>query len=268
MGATELLLIDFVNITSFPVKQLNDPKATALRDSSAHISMAVETHLDVQQAAEAARFLSSTGRWTVVMAPAAQSVSSQSGTYGGVSLQLRKFLKVTPLEDSSWNQRMWLSSVSPYLNCTYIHVKNLSILTLAGYFRGGIKTPEGSETLASLAYLTNDGKIPFILMADVNATPDELGKSGICEMLDAVIMHTGGATGPKRNIDYILVSKSIKHLVVGLHASWLNPFATHPALRIGLTRNSKELYRWVPATPRSLPKDEWDPREAEALWEK
>ena len=122
--------------------------------------------------------------------------------------------------------------------------------------------------MASLAYLTNDGKIPFILMADVKATPDELGKSGICEMLDAVIMHTGGATGSKRNIDYILVSKNIKHLVVGPHASWLNHVATHPALRIGLTRDSKELYRWVPAKPRSLPKDEYDPREAEALWKK
>ena len=65
-----------------------------------------------------------------------------------------------------------------------------------------------------------------------------------------------------------LVSKSIKQLVVGPHASWLNPFATHPALRIGLTRDSKELYRWVPAKPRSLPKDEYDPREAEALWKK
>ena len=73
---------------------------------------------------------------------------------------------------------MWLSSVSPYLSGTYVDVENLSILTMAGYFRGGVKTPEGSETLASLAYLTSDGKIFFILMADVNATPDELGKSG------------------------------------------------------------------------------------------
>ena len=118
MGETELLLIGFVNITSFPVKQLVDPKATALRDSTAHISMSVETHMDVQQAAEAARFLSSSGTLTLVIALAAQSVSSQSGTYGGVMLQLRKFLKVTPLEDSNWNQTMWQSAVSPYLRGT------------------------------------------------------------------------------------------------------------------------------------------------------
>ncbi len=113
VGETVLVLIDFVKITSFPVKQLVDPKATALRDSTAHISMSVETHMDVQQAAEAARFLRSSGKWTLVIAPAAQSVSSQSETYGGVMLQLRKFLKVTPLEDSNWNQTMWQSAVSP-----------------------------------------------------------------------------------------------------------------------------------------------------------
>ena len=112
-------------------------------------------------------------------------------------LQLRKFLKVTPLEDSNWDQTMWQSAVSPYLSGTYVHVKNLPILSLASYVRGGIKTPEGSETLASLAYLTNNGKIPFILIADVNATPDELERSGICEMLEAVILHAGGATGPQ-----------------------------------------------------------------------
>ena len=51
VGEIDLLLIDLVNITSFPVKQPDDPKATALRDSTAHICMSVETHMDVQQAA-------------------------------------------------------------------------------------------------------------------------------------------------------------------------------------------------------------------------
>ena len=122
--------------------------------------------------------------------------------------------------------------------------------------------------MVSLAYLTNNGKIPFILIADVKATPDELERSGICEMLEAVILRTGGATGPKRNVDYCLVSRIVRHLVVGPHASWLNPFAIHPALRVGLKRDSKELYRWMPAKPRSLPKHEYDPKEAEALWRK
>ena len=62
MGETNLLLVDFVNITSFPVKQPDDPKATALRDSTAHICVSVGMHMDVQQAAEAARFLKASGK--------------------------------------------------------------------------------------------------------------------------------------------------------------------------------------------------------------
>ena len=133
VGTAKLLLLDFQNITHFQVnslgKQMVDPKASYLSNCKAHVTLTAEHHLAGPDEQRMARFF---GRsWTTFSGSACKSPDSDTGTFGGVAIHVRKFLALVPPSGSFLDGLLWRAPVeSPWLTWVLVRLRQLQLLLL------------------------------------------------------------------------------------------------------------------------------------------
>ena len=79
-------------------------------------------------------------------------------------------------------------------------------MSAAGYVRGGVNTEEAAEFWTQFKDLCDCGKVPFVLAADWNATPDEVKTKGWCAEVDGILSSTGLLTCAAREVDFLMIS--------------------------------------------------------------
>ena len=147
---------------------------------------------------------------SVKMAPAVASESSANGNYGGVIGAVRKHLATTPILCDREIQHVTLSKYSDIVGRT-LHFKSTDVIGLGAYARNG----EYQRIIKDVCEITRCGSIPFFLLADFNATAEDIYASGLLESLDAriILPEGGGVTCHQGNgslIDYMIVSNKLQ----------------------------------------------------------
>ena len=128
------------------------------------------------------------------------------------------------------------------------------IYIAGGYARGGIDSPGANELFTEMHRATHGGTLPFLLLADFNATPQELTASKWAEILKATVVCCGEVTSTAREIDFALVSTEIAHLILACIARWDSPYATHATIGVILSRDRADYMQWTPRAPAKIPK--------------
>jgi hypothetical protein len=136
VGRDGLFVIEFRNVTSLSAKAATagsrDAKLSELRESKAHITMAVETHTNGEGEQAVARYM---GRaWHIASGAAETSESNEKFSRGGVMLQSRKFLSTCPPRGSSKVGVCWRAShmPSPWWTATFVKLRKVWVLVAAG----------------------------------------------------------------------------------------------------------------------------------------
>ena len=117
--------------------------------------------------------------------------------------------------------------------------------------------------------LTDQGRIPFILAADFNATPSEVNMSLWATTLRATVFSPGRRTCTTREIDFFLVSEVLAGAIIGVEECWANPLATHAMVRLVMSRDSTDFMMQMPRKPAELPylsPEASNSSRAHALW--
>ena len=100
----------------------------------------------------------------------------------------------------------------------------------------------------------------------LNATPQEVRRSGWLDEIGGAVLNTGMPTSTKREIDFAVVSQEIVHLAE-IGSEDINSIKTHQNLRLSLSRTGEEWTKWAPVLPKQLPRL-WkvSKQEAEEVW--
>ena len=166
VGNTKKLVIEFANITSYPVQdQYEDPKTQYMINSDAHIMATVETHLRHTDMGQVSRLFRGRCKWTLFNACAQQSKDSDNGTYGGALIQARSLLALSPMPGAEKPNQLWNWGASHFFTGVFVHMKKGSISVITAYFRGGIDSPEGIELWMQLREVCK-GTL-YIILADL-----------------------------------------------------------------------------------------------------
>ena len=255
-GTCPDLIVDLLNITSWPVRSANglvDHKTTYLMRSTAHVMVLPESHLFGSRESGMGKQFAQSAKWTVASAAAQPSYSTDHSSHGGVILAMRSYLQLQPPSTGRHEKHFWRISQSAFCTWFYIYVKSIPILIFGGYARSGINSVEGQQMMQELLACTNQGKRPFMAFCDFNATPEEVQQSGWLSLLDATIKSAGVPTCTSRNIDFAVVSRQLEHLINYIGVDWCHPFHTHARVRFCVSRNKQEYLRYVPCKPKPLP---------------
>jgi hypothetical protein len=245
-----------VNITCWPkqayIRGLEVPKASYLRTSTAHVQIAGETHTRGADEQSMARHLAS-DKWKVWSAQAESSDLSEEGTWGGVAMQVRKYLSLSPVAGSVQLDNCWRCSSSAYWTAATIHVGKTPLLVFGGYCRGGIQSMEGLEVLNALCNLSAKGSRPFVALCDWNATMEEVESSGWLQILSARTCSSGKVTAVSREVDFAIISADLGKAWIGCEINRAVPYSPHSAFRLVLSRAADDLTKIVPRKPKPLP---------------
>ena len=193
----------YANITNW-----SDKASTFLKTVTAHVFIAVETHVDSSTSTSVGLdLLRNNGRPFV--APAMRSDSG--GTMGGIIIAPHKYLAVAPLPDWSvdHNGTYFAEDAFPYAAACQITLKGIDILIMAGYHRGG----QLDTVWNRWCLWTKRAQLPFIIFADFNDSEANLQAGPWLDCLEAVIVPFEGPTcknshGDSR-IDFVIISKSL-----------------------------------------------------------
>lgn len=261
-------LIDLRNITSFPFKERFTSSTSALlKESTAHVHISIESHVQGSEAAEVGNYLCEKGKWACAIAPAEDTAK---GSRGGIIVQARKFLTWAPLDEScKITDDTWVWKNLAYVTGIFVQLRSIMFPIFGLYGRNGLSSPETVQALQEVNHFTQGGRVPFLLAGDFNATPQEFEASGWLAKLQAQVVHTGKPTCTKRCIDYIVVSTRLRGLVVDLQQSWAFNIPPHASLRLALSRDKADFLTWAPRVPSRLPDIpvELDEEEADKVWQ-
>ena len=254
-GRAKLLELVFCNITEFSYKAMH-----FLMHSTADAWCSVESHWDPRVDARAAHKLQSfreTG-WITIAGPPEQSQTSCSGSHRGVLAGIKSHLHFAPLPNMQQLpgvRASVLEASSPYLVGCQMRLQGFDLWVFGSYHRGGVN----AHILSEVARFTLGGKLPFVLIGDVNYLVDEVYGTGWPAAMQAEVIGTGegtcrnsaGSTG--RCSDYAFVSCSLKPAVARVVTDWVVPFPPHAAIRIFLRRSVAHLKVKRCVIPKPLP---------------
>ena len=142
-GKADPLIIDYINITSWP-RQSEDKwdsraraKAHWIRSGTAHFLFVGEHH--TMGAAEEAmvRYLSSAKVWTFFSASACESTNSTKGNFGGVLGCARSYLSLTPPAMGHRCSSHWSIGETAWLTGAYTRLCGQDVLIAGGYVKDG-----------------------------------------------------------------------------------------------------------------------------------
>ena len=218
--------ISFANITEM------SPKANHwLQFNTSDAWVAVETHWEPRAeplGRQRIRDFAQAG-WQTITGPPQRSLTSSTGTYGGVLAGIRNHLAFVPgagarrlpeIRASTW----WAEN--PYLVGFQIGMQGFDFLVFGTYHRGGVNI----ELLSEISKATHRGRVPFLLAGDFNDTSDVLERTGWLEAVGARIVgpYEGtckGSQGSCRCIDMCIISECLAPLVMDVQIDWQVPFA-------------------------------------------
>jgi hypothetical protein len=97
---------------------------------------------------------------------------------------------------------------SPWWTATFVKLRKVWVLVAAGYFRTGAAGEEAKTTMAAIEAMTQGFRLPYILLADWNSTPEEVEALGIPSKMRGFLAKTGSKTSTSREIDFGMVAVS------------------------------------------------------------
>ena len=256
-GQTDLLLVDFLNITCWPTRAETQPggfhpKVNFLASAGSHVSLIAETHT-MDEGEQSMGDTLARHKFTVFSVPAEATTNQDICNHGVTAALVRTYLNTSPLLGSVKRGSVWSQSDSSYFAGFWLHLKSSCILLGSGYCRGGIDTTECLQVFHAIRKHSQDGYFPVVIGCDFNATPQEVKDSGWLQTLRCELVHTHRATCAKRTVDFFLVSTVLLEAVAGIQDRWDVPCGPHCALRLALRRDKDSLSRKVPVVPRALP---------------
>ena len=130
-GQTDLLMVDFQNITSWPARSeaplgQSHPKVEFLASAGAHVALLAETH----SLGEGEQHMGGTlarQKFTTFTAPAEVSWTSANGSYGGAAALARTYLNTSPLAGYEKRGSVRSQSDSNYFAGCWLHFKTSCI---------------------------------------------------------------------------------------------------------------------------------------------
>ena len=208
----------------------------ARRDTLDFMAVA-ETHLDGKASLEEQTRLHGRG-WTSFWTPARST--GKGGTSGGTAIVASATVQVAHLfqaateATSSFTARCdQLVDVTPVI----VRMKELEILIVAAYLTvgQGLRGQDNASKLECLAALVSACGLPWIIIGDMNADPDEMRGSDWLRYVDgrvvlpsnSLVTCTAGSVGSL--IDYAIVSAGLERLV-SLKADFSVPWQPHAGL--------------------------------------
>ena len=252
--ASGVLEFIFGNVTS-----LSQKAEHFLVHDAAQICIAAETHIKPQHEQARAGSAWNNG-WRTFWSSPESSTESACGTYGGLMSGIRRHLQFAPLP--GWEEQAGLRGFykspnsSPFWLGLQVALRHINIIVLGGYHRGGLS----DEVWQGWAQATQLGALPFIALADFNSSPQCTADSGWPERLHAEVVSTADPTcmpdadAQGSFIDHLVISKSLRHLVVSFTADWAVPWGTHSGLRLRLSADPADLWKLTPRAPKLLPR--------------
>ena len=182
-GSTPWLLIDFINITAWPSSDLRhfrqglaaEPaRISSLLDATAHVVVAVETHVKDDDLQDMLDHISARKRWIAVAAPARPSDKSEKGSHGGAVMCARSYLASDPTDAAKQvGKGRYVMMDTFWRTELTVQVLGIPVSIIGGYCRGGICTVDGTVFMTQLVHRTRGGNIPFLALVDWNAEPAE-----------------------------------------------------------------------------------------------
>ena len=219
-GQTDLLLVDFLNITCWPTRAETQPggfhpKVNFLAAAGSHVSLIAETHT-MDEGEQSMGDTLARHKFTVFSVPAEATTNQDICNHGGTAALVRTYLNTSPLLGSVKRGSVWSQSDSSYFAGFWLHLKSSCILLGSGYCRGGIDTTECLQVFHAIRKHSQDGYFPVVIGCDFNATPQEVKDSGWLQTLRCELVHTHRATCAKRTVDFFLVSTVLLEAVAGI----------------------------------------------------
>lgn len=242
LGHIEVL---FANVTEW------SPKAERyFLEDKAQVRLATELHRRGPELHGALRRARMAGL-RCFSAPARQSASSPSGSWGGTLAAARSHLCVSPLAGQRMQHGAWESPLQDTAMFCW-HCGRGTIIIGATYARHG----DTSEVLEGIYTATRGGRDPFIILGDYNREPEWMAQRDHLKLMDAVVIRPTGqpATCTQRGgsaPDYAIVSAALASLV-DLRVDEAVPFAPHFALRMTIKSPTKEITVKQIALPKKI----------------
>ena len=232
------------NVTSL------SPKAEDfLLSSGCSLWLAGESHIRREDISRRCRAW--LNQWSLTVCPAAPSLESERGSYGGVIAAARKHLFTEHICGDT-SEDGWAISAEHDLAGRTVHLRGVDVMVLGGYARNG----DYHQMAAAIARMTRHGKVPFVLLADFNASPDEVREEGWLNELDAeVILPQASITchqGAGSLIDFGVASKCLAPYILSFLVDTSVPWGPHDGLRLRLGRDPRAVMVRALTRPRPL----------------
>ena len=223
------------NVTSMSKKAKQ--YLAALKDD---MWFAGETHIN--QAATTEACDEWTYGWDVTAAPAQDSSTSATGTYGGVMAAGRKHLCTQRLNGDlvmSGNPRSWDRAETRDLAGRTAQLRGIDVIILGGYARDG----DWRSQIEAVASVTRNGSLPFIWLSDFNDAPDTLREEPWYDWLAAEVIvpdkHITCHAGSGSLIDFGIASRCLVPYIAEFTVVTDVPWGPHDGLRLRLHRSPR-----------------------------
>ena len=236
-GSSKALKLLFGNITCLGPQVWDWLNLQADLHSKWHALAFVEHHLDNSGLHTARGRLARLGyRCTASIAKA--TGRSEAGTSGGAMVCPCNTLKVTALPETG-PPGVWPLGRGNDWAASIVHLKGCSILLLVTYFTCSIG-PSGAnlEKMYEISMIIRRLALPYIVIGDFNATPQQLAASHWLEDIKAVVVTPGDVSytctsGKQRMLDYAIVHEDLQH-AVKIQVNWNVPWKTHFGLEVAI----------------------------------
>ncbi len=213
------------------------------------IWLAAETHIRQEDIEWRCRGWSR--KWEITAVPAAPSTESHSGSYGGVVAAARRHLSTSTIAGDVPKSGWCLSCITDLAGRT-VHLEGVDVLIFGGYARHG----DYSQLAAAVARATRNGQLPFVWLADFNASPSELEEAEWLGRLDAHVIRPDASItchqGRGSIIDFGICSRCLLPYVGQFQTVLEVPWKPHDGLRLTLRRSPRAVMVRTFVRPRPL----------------
>ena len=188
--------------------------------------------------------------WISSAASAVESVTSADGTYGGALAAVRSHICSSPLPSDTLVTPHLALSAQVDVSGRVLHMAGSDVLLLAGYARHG----DVSTLMSRVAELTNNGRLPFILLGDFNRDFEELREAPWWAMLGAKLVRPSGGSvschqGQGSLIDLCVHSVELTGYIESLQYLTTVPWGPHDSIELVLRTHPKAATVRVLAKP-------------------
>ena len=250
------LLIYFANVTKLGTKAFD-----YLVSRRSHIKGAAETHFSTDATAKFFQGIRKQNMRGVASVPRrGDGADTEKSIKGGVAAFWQRHANVQPVESLPGSEFLFEGDKEFFQD--FVAVVKRSSFGLFLVIFGYLNTYEGFSgenlrLLSKWSTLIRVCKLPYILMADFNHTPDEMLESGwISAMGGCIITPTGSSftcnNSARRMIDFAVISSSLVSRVSSFEVDVAVPWSPHYGIQMALAANAKGVPRHVLTSPTPL----------------